>query len=69
MTNLPKNGQIIIFEQTPIGSYTRPGEAYRVHHNGKKGHDYRFESVDRGSATYDRPHLVARSVWHEVERS
>ena len=31
MNNLPKNGQIIIFQQTPIGSYTRPGETYRVH--------------------------------------
>lgn len=64
MTNqLPQNGQIIIFTVTPPGSYTRAGEAYRVEHNGKKGHDYRFVSVDRGSSTYDRPHMVARSQW------
>lgn len=65
MTNqLPHNGQIITFSVTPPGSYTRTGEAYRVEHNGKKGHDYRFVSVERGSSTYDRPHMVARSQWH-----
>jgi hypothetical protein len=64
MTNqLPQNGQVIIFTVTPIGSYTRAGEAYRVEHNGKKSHDFRFVSVARGSSTYDRPHAVARAEW------
>lgn len=59
----PKHGQIIAFTVVPTGSYTRPGEAYRVEHNGKKGHDFRFVSVERGSSTYDRPWAVARSQW------
>jgi hypothetical protein len=63
MPNLPKNGQIIIFTKVPPGSYCRAGEAYRVEHNGKKGHDFRFVSVDRGSSTYDRPHMVACAQW------
>ena len=64
MTNqLPQNGQTIIFISTPAGSYLTAGEAYRVEHNGKKGHDFRFVSVARGSSTYDRPHAVARSEW------
>lgn len=64
MTNqLPKNGQTIIFTVCPIGSYVKAGEAYLVQHNGKKGHDFRFVSVERGSSTYDRPWAVARSQW------
>lgn len=62
-SNLPKNGQIIVFTVCPPGSYTQLGESYRVEHNGKKGHDFRFVSVERGSSTYDRPWLVARSQW------
>lgn len=60
MTHLPQNGQIIIFTVTPPGSYTRVGEAYRVECDK---YDFRFVSVDRGSSTYDRPHMVARSQW------
>lgn len=64
MTNqLPQNGQIIIFTVVPTGSYTQAGEAYRVEHNGKKGHDFRFVSVARGASTYDRPWAVSRSQW------
>ena len=64
MTNqLPQNGQIVTFTVVPTGSYLTAGEAYRVEHNGKKGHDFRFVSVARGSSTYDRPHAVARAEW------
>ena len=64
MTNqLPQNGQVIIFTIVPAGSYLTAGEAYRVEHNGKKGHDFRFVSVARGSSTYDRPPAVARAEW------
>ena len=52
MTNqLPQNGQTIIFTVIPAGSYTKAGETYRVVHNGKKGHDYRFVSIQSGFAT------------------
>lgn len=62
-TQVPQNGQVVVFTVVPTGSYCRAGEAYRVEHNGKNGHDYRFVSVVRGSSTYDRPWAVARSQW------
>ena len=36
-----------LLESSLPGSYTRAGEAYKVEHNGKKGHDFRFVSVER----------------------
>ncbi|XUM19780.1 hypothetical protein ACRAVF_19125 [Bradyrhizobium oligotrophicum S58] len=63
---LPTSGQTIIFSVVPQGSYCRPGEAYRVEHNGKRGHDFRFVRVDGGSSTCGRPHLVARAKWQIV---
>lgn len=60
---LPVHGQTIVFVIAPPGSYVRTGEAYRVDRPKAKG-DFRFVSVDRGSATYDRPHMVRVSAWH-----
>jgi len=65
MTKFPQNGQIVVFTVVPTGSYARPGEVYRVKHNGKKGHEFCFVSAD-GSSTYDRPWAVARSQWQAV---
>lgn len=62
MTNLPQHGQIISFQQLPVGSYCSPNEAYRVDRPSNKG-DFRFVSVARGCSTYDRPWTVARSSW------
>lgn len=65
-TNIPADGSTIIFDRAPSGSWVREGDAYRVEHiKGRRGLvDIRFESVERGSATYDRPVMVARSAWH-----
>lgn len=62
----PQSGQTVVFTVVPTGSYCAAGEAYRVEHNGKRGHDFRFVSVERGSSTYDRPWAVSRAEWRVV---
>jgi hypothetical protein len=61
-TQLPRNGQIIVFSKVPVGSWATAGEAYAVDRPNNKG-DFRFVSVVRGSSTYDRPWTVAKAQW------
>lgn len=61
----PKHGQVVVFSKVPACSYCTAGVRYRVDRPGDKG-DFRFENVERGSATYDRPWAVKSSVWAEV---
>lgn len=63
----PTNGQIITFTKVPPGSYCQVGVAYRVDRPNDRG-DYRFERVESGSATIDRPWAVAMAKWDEVAR-
>jgi hypothetical protein len=68
MTTLPETGQTIIFDKTPPGSYTRPGEEYRVSVSGQgKRRTFHFRSVACGSGTFDQAWAVARSSWRVVE--
>lgn len=57
---LPADGAVIVFSVVPVASYCRPGEAYRVE---REGAYFRFQSVARGSATFDKAWAVARSTW------
>jgi len=66
---LPPDGAVIVFDRAPLGSYCRTGEAYRVEWvSGRKKsprpYDLRFESIETGCATYDRPYVVADAAWH-----
>ena len=61
----PAHNDIIIFDKVPPGSYVTAGESYRVDRPGNRG-DFRFESVTRGSATYDRPWAVKMAAWRKV---
>ena len=61
-TNFPQHGQLIVFSKVPAGSYCTAGVTYRVDRRGDKG-DFRFENVERGSATFDRPWAVRQAEW------
>lgn len=61
-TNFPKHDQLIVFSTVPAGSYCSAGVTYRVDRRGDKG-AFRFENVERGSATIDQAWAVRSAVW------
>ncbi|EJL33246.1 hypothetical protein PMI01_02208 [Caulobacter sp. AP07] len=61
-TSTPKHGQTVVFSKVPAGSYCSTGVAYRVDRKDNKG-AFRFENVERGSATYDQPWAVKSAQW------
>lgn len=64
-TQMPKHGQVVVFTKVPCGSYCTAGVRYRVDRPRDKG-DFRFENVERGSSTYDRPWAVKMAEWKEA---
>lgn len=64
MTNLPSNGDIIIFDRVPNASYARIGEAYKVSRSLNHRGDINLTSIARGSSTMDRPSTYRHAIWH-----
>jgi len=63
MTNLPSNGDIIIFNVVPTASYARRGEAYKVYRSLNPRGDINLTSINRGSSTMDRPSAYKHAEW------
>lgn len=64
-----KHGSVVEFEKTPPGSWTRPGEKYKV----SKGRTHvHYENQRTGGGTYDHKNMYSdmvpedrRPVWKE----
>lgn len=61
----PKHGHVVVFSKVPAGSYCTAGVRYRVDRRNDKG-PFRFENVERGSATFDQPWAVKSAKWSEA---